>query len=67
MGASALEFFVYAFTKTTNWVEYHGIKEDVLLKILAIVERHEAEVAFPTQTIFHQTIEDQAPTQPDNG
>jgi len=61
MGASALEFFVYAFTKTTNWVEYHGIKEDVLLKILAIVESHGAEVAFPTQTIFHQTIEDEAP------
>ena len=57
MGASALEFFVYAFTKTTNWVEYHAIKEDVLLKVLGIVAEHGAEIAFPTQTIHHAPIE----------
>jgi MscS family membrane protein len=50
-GPSSLDFFVYTFTKTTNWVEYHGIKQDVLLRILAIVEGHGAEVAFPTQTL----------------
>ncbi len=49
--SSALEFFVYAFTKTTNWVEYHKIKESVLLDIVNIVEGHGAEFAFPTQTV----------------
>lgn len=50
-GPSSLDFFVYTFTKTTDWATYHSIKEDVLLKILAIIEAHGAEVAFPTQTL----------------
>jgi MscS family membrane protein len=50
-GASSLNFFVYTFTKTTNWVEYHGIKEDVLFRIHEIIDRHGAEIAFPTQTL----------------
>ena len=49
--ASSLDFFVYSFTKTTNWVDYHEIKQDVLLKILSIVEDHGAECAFPTSTL----------------
>lgn len=48
---SSLEFFVYTFTKTTAWVEYHGIKERVLLQIMDIVEGHGAEFAFPTRTL----------------
>ena len=57
MGPSSLDFFVYAFTKTTNWVEYHAIKENVLLQILEIVECNGAEIAFPTQTIHHAPAE----------
>ncbi|MFT5115659.1 MAG: MscS family membrane protein [Parasphingorhabdus sp.] len=48
---SSLDFFIYCFTKTTKWAKYHGIKQDVLLKILAIINDHGAEVAFPTSTI----------------
>lgn len=50
-GASHLEFFIYTFTRTTNWVEFHRIKEEVLLKIMEIVEGHAAEFAFPTRTL----------------
>ena len=50
-GASSLDFFVYTFTKTTVWTEYHGIKQDVLLKIYAIIRDHDADVAFPTRTL----------------
>ena len=32
--ASSIDFFVYTFTKTTNWVEFHSIKERVLLEIV---------------------------------
>ena len=49
--ASSLDFFVYTFTKTTNWVEFHNIKQDVLLKIAAIIESNQAEIAFPTSTL----------------
>lgn len=48
---SSLNFFIYTFTKTTNWVEYHAVKERVLLKIIDIIESHGAECAFPTTTL----------------
>lgn len=50
-GASSLDFFIYTFTKTTNWIEFHDVKQDVLLKIIKIVHDHEADFAFPTRTI----------------
>ncbi len=50
-GDFAVEFFVYTFTKTTVWTEYHEIKEDVLLKIGEIILDNGAEFAFPTQTL----------------
>ena len=48
---SSLDFFIYTFTKTTNWVKYHKVKQDVLFQILNIIEKHGAEVAFPTSTL----------------
>ena len=48
---SSLDFFVYTFTKTTNWVRFHEIKQDVLLRIVAIIHGHGADIAFPTTTI----------------
>jgi MscS family membrane protein len=49
--SSSLDFFIYTFTKTTNWVDYHQIKQDVLLKVLDIIEGQGAEIAFPTSTV----------------
>jgi len=50
-GASSVNFFIYTFTRTTVWTEYHVVKEKVLLSISDIVGRHGAEIAFPTTTI----------------
>lgn len=50
-GASSLEFFVYTFTKTTDWVRFHEIKQDVMMKIMVIIEESGAEFAFPTTTV----------------
>lgn len=49
--ASSLDFFIYTFTKTVEWVHYHAVKQDVLLKVAAIIEAHGAEIAFPTRTL----------------
>ena len=49
--SSSLDFFIYTFTKTTNWIEFHDVKQDVLLKIIKIVEENGAEFAFPTSTM----------------
>jgi MscS family membrane protein len=49
--ASSLDFFIYTFTKTTNWVKFHRVKQDVLIKIEQIIDGHGAEIAFPTSTV----------------
>ncbi len=49
--ASSLNILVYTFTKTRDWVEYHSIKEDVMLKIIDIIDSYGAECAFPTTTV----------------
>ena len=48
---SSMDFFIYTFTRTTDWVRFHEIKQDVLLKICDIISHHGAETAFPTTTI----------------
>ena len=55
-GASSLDFFVYTFTKTTDWVTFHRIKQDVLLKILEIIHANGADVAFPTRTLHLEQV-----------
>lgn len=51
LAPSSLDFFVYTFTKTTNWVHFHEVKQDVLLKIIDIIHEHGADIAFPTRTL----------------
>ena len=51
---SSLDFFIYCFTKTTNWQEYHRVKEKVLLAVCDIINSHGAQIAFPTSTIHLQ-------------
>jgi len=47
----SLNFMIYTFTKTTNWAEYQKVRQDIFIKVLAIVAAHNAECAFPTSTI----------------
>ena len=53
---SSLDFFIYTFTKTTDWIKYHEVKQDVLLRVLGIIEGQEAEVAFPTSTLHFADV-----------
>jgi MscS family membrane protein len=55
-GPSSLDFFVYAYTRTVNWAEYHVLKQEIMLAILKIIEDHGAEVAFPTRTLHVEQI-----------
>lgn len=50
-GNSSLDFFIYCFTKTTDWTTYHGVKHNVLLNIYEIIKEEGADVAYPTQLI----------------
>jgi MscS family membrane protein len=60
-GPSSLDIMVYTFTRTTVWVEYHHVKQDVLLKIADIIRAHGAEIAFPTQTVHLGTAGETPP------
>lgn len=67
---SSLDFFVYAFTKTTQWTHFHEVKQDVLVKIGRIITEHGAEIAFPTSTLHLQggvQMAASAPVDPAHG
>ncbi|WKE65760.1 mechanosensitive ion channel family protein [Gallaecimonas kandeliae] len=59
-GPSSLDFFIYCFTKTTGWMEYHKVKQDVLLKIIHLIHELGADCAFPTQTLHIESLPAQA-------
>ncbi|MGD8375098.1 MAG: mechanosensitive ion channel family protein [Acidobacteriota bacterium] len=59
-GPSSVDFFVYTFTKTTKWTEYHEIKHRILLRISAIITNHGAEIAYPTSTLHVASLPEQA-------
>jgi len=62
--AHSVDFFVYSFTKTTGWAEFHEIKQELLKLIGDIVAANGADFAFPTQTIHmipQQTMEPSDP------
>lgn len=50
--ASSIDIVLYAFTKTTNWVEWLDIKQDLLLAIKRIVEDAGSAFAFPSTTLY---------------
>lgn len=64
--ASSLDILVYAFTKTREWVRFHEIKQDVLLRIAGIVEAHGAKLALPARALHIEigTAEPAAPSGP---
>lgn len=60
---SSVDFFIYTFTKTTNWIKYHEVKHEVLLMVYEIIEKHNAGVAFPTRAIQFENNDTSALTQ----
>jgi len=55
-GDSALNIFIYTFTKTANWAKYLEIREDIHLKIMKIVEENGSSFAFPSQSIYVEQL-----------
>jgi MscS family membrane protein len=51
-GDFALKLLLYAFTVSTDYTDYMCVKEDILLKIAAIVREHEAELAVPVSNVY---------------
>jgi MscS family membrane protein len=51
IGASSLDIEVSAWFVMENFDEFRRVREDVLLRFLAVVEASGTSIAFPTQTI----------------
>jgi MscS family membrane protein len=50
-GSYSLDIYVSAYTQTTDTDGFMRVKEDVLYRITAILAKHGAELAFPTQNL----------------
>jgi MscS family membrane protein len=50
-GESSLELQLYCFTSTTVWTDFLDIREQLLLRIMELVQSHGLQMAFPTRTI----------------
>jgi MscS family membrane protein len=48
---SSINILVYTFTKSTVWRDWLKVKEDVMYKMMEILERNNLEFAFPTITL----------------
>jgi len=46
---------VYCFTKTTNWEAWLGVKQDLALEIMDIVEGVGSGFALPSQSVYVET------------
>jgi len=55
-GDSALNIFIYTFTSTANWAKYLDAREDIHLKIMKIVEDNHSGFAFPSQSIYVESL-----------
>lgn len=51
-GSSSLDIRVFVHVNSTDWCEFLAIKEDLLLRIIDIVEASGCEFAYPTTTLY---------------
>lgn len=58
-GPSSLDIFVYVFTATTNWAEYMQVRQELLLKFMDDVRGLGLSFAFPSQSIYVESLPDE--------
>lgn len=53
---SSINILVYCFSKTIVWGEFLAVKEDVMMKIMDIVEANGLGFAFPSQSLYVEEV-----------
>ena len=61
---SSIDILLYAFTRTTNWLEWLAIKEKLLLEIKKIVEDAGTGFAFPSRSLYIEAMPGEFETAP---
>jgi MscS family membrane protein len=51
---SSINILIYCFTKSVRWDDWLSTKEDVLHKIMEILEKNSLEFAFPSLSIYNE-------------
>jgi len=51
-GAHSLDLEIFAYTGSADWNEFLAVREDLLLRIMDIVEESGSGFAFPSQTLY---------------
>ncbi len=52
----SLNILIYAFSISVNWEEWLRVKQDVIKKIIKIIDESELEFAYPTNEILLQNL-----------
>jgi len=50
-GPYSLKAEVYTFTKTTQWLKFQNIQQEIFLKILDVIHGHDAKCAYPITAV----------------
>ena len=58
---SSIDMLVQTFTVTNDWGEYLKIKEDLAVKIIEIVESNNGSFAFPSQSLYVESLPQDKP------
>jgi MscS family membrane protein len=59
---SSLDCQVYCFTESSDWEVYREARQEVMLSIIDIVKRNNADMAFPTRTLeLNESLKDSKP------
>ena len=58
---SSIDMLVQCFTNVTNWNEYIKVKETLAITIKEIVENEKAGFAFPSQSLYLESLPDNVP------
>ena len=53
-GASSINILIYCFSKTVKWSEWLEVKQDVMFKMMEILEKNNLEFAFPSMSLYHE-------------
>jgi MscS family membrane protein len=53
-GASSINILIYCFSKTVKWAAWLDVKQDVMYRIMEILEKNNLEFAFPSMSLYHE-------------
>ena len=53
-GGSSINILIYCFSKTVKWSEWLEVKQDVMYKMMEILDKNNLEFAFPSMSLYHE-------------